>query len=202
MTRNINYISMVVLAVACLAACSPKKRTEADAARKAAVTVDTTLYVRVDRLGADSAHVTALENSRRFTFGYKEAAQAGKLVGEVREGDTIAIMPDFKRHAVRQGVNVSMLTGLWMLEGGDGSGMRLLADGGAYTVGTNGVTLKSWRVLNGQMLVSYIMDDGSSYAELTDTSRIEVLEKDRLVMLLHGKQQTYHRNAGLITAGE
>ena len=193
MTKKTLSIGLAMtLALLCVA-CGPKKRSAEDAAHKAAITADTTLYVRVDRLADDSAAVTALENSRRFTFAIKQAQQSGKLLGDAREGDTLAVMPDFKQRIILQGVNINRLTGLWMLENGKGSGMRLAKDGGAFTIGEQGVTLRNWRVLNGKLLLSYIKSDGSDYKERTDTSHIERVTDGELVMTLAGKQQVYRR---------
>ena len=95
---------------------------------------------------------------------------------------------------------VNGMAGFWLFDGQDGNGMRLLSDGAAENVGTANVGLRSWRMKNGQLLITYLPADGSHLQEQTDTSELRVLNDSTLTLTLRGHAYTCHRHSGLITA--
>lgn len=71
--------------------------------------------------------------------------------------------------------------------------MRLNTDGAACSVGPSEITLREWKLRNGNFILTYVKGDGSDYAEKADISSIKVLESGRFVFTLHGKTYTCRR---------
>lgn len=191
MMKTVSFIFAAAALVA-LASCSGKKVRK----EKMPEPPDSTLYVRLDSLGSDTLYVTSVESRGKRRLGYLDAQRGGKVAGDLVVGDTLAVVPDFKRRALLSSVNLSRLLGLWMFEGGDGTGMRLEADGAACGIGMTEVTLREWKLRNGFFILSYVKADGSDYTEVADTSHIEKLDADEFVFTLRGKAHVCRRNKG------
>ena len=76
--------------------------------------------------------------------------------------------------------------------------MRLNTDGAACSVGPSEITLREWKLRNGNFILTYVKGDGSDYAEKADTSSIKVLESGRFVFTLHGKKMGQGRKIDTI----
>ena len=191
---------LAVLACAAIASCgNSHKRTAEDAARKATVLKDTTLYARIDRHSEDTLYVTAIADGRRHALGYTEAMHKGHVAGELLDGDTIAAMPDFKQHKTKSAINTSQLKGLWMDESDRTTGMRLTADGGAYSIGADKETLRSWRIANGRIMLKYVSSPESDTVEKSEEATITSLDATTLALNFDGKLRMYKRQTGLIS---
>lgn len=191
---------LTVLASAALLSCgNSHKRTAEDAARKATVVKDTTLYARIDRHSEDTLYVTAVADGRRHSLGYAEARHSGHMAGEPLDGDTVAAMPDFKQHKMKSVINISQLKGLWMDELDRTSGMRLAAGGGAYSIGAGKETLRSWQIANGRIILTYVGSPESNAAETTEEANITCLDATTLALNFDGKLRVYKRQTGLIS---
>lgn len=154
---------------------------------------DSTMYVVLNSHTADSLTFTQLDSKRQRTMGYAFAKEKNTLYGTLTDGDTLAVVPQFKQKRILSSVNYSELVGLWMFEGGEGNGMRLNTDGAACNVGPAEITLRKWKLRNGNFILTYVKSDGSDYTEKADTSSIKVLESKRFVFTLRGKTYTCRR---------
>ena len=171
-----------------------------EAKEKAPEVPDSTLrVVLLDRTDS-TLHVRLLSDSTEHTYTLQTALSDKAVHGRLAEGDTLAVVEAPGHGDLRSVVNVGQLAGFWMFDGQDGNGMRLLPDGAAENVGTAGVGLRSWRMKNGELLITYLPADGSSLKEQTDTSSLHALSDTTLTLTLRGKAYTCHRHSGLITA--
>lgn len=183
--------------VACNGGGNPApQRTEADAARKAkADPTDSTMYVVLNAVKGDSVYVTNSETNRKMALSVKEVGQNGNSHGALTPNDKFALMVDLRGKMVRSAINMSELEGLWLLCDKSGNGMRLDEDGSASNVGElGGITLRSWRVMNGQFVVSHVKSDGSDYEEKEEKADIVLLSADRLSLVMNGRQYDFSRN--------
>ena len=72
--------------------------------------------------------------------------------------------------------------------------MRLEEDGAASNVGDlNGITLRSWRVMNGKLIISCIKSDGSDYQEKEHKVDIHFLSPSKLTFGYNGAQYDFGR---------
>lgn len=193
--KQIMLASAVVVAMVACNGSAPK-RTDADAARKAkADPKDSTMYVALDAVEGDSVYVTNSETGRRLAFSVKKAGQAGENHGEFNVGDKLALMVDLHGKTVSSSINVSELQGLWLLCDKSGNGIRLDDDGSASNVGELGdITLRSWRVMNGHLIISHVKSDGSDYEEKEEKAGIVLLTPDRLSLVMNGRQYDFLRD--------
>lgn len=193
-----NRMFIMVAAVAMLAAScsgSGSKRTESDAMRKAPVaSPDETVYVRLGATDGDTVTLHPLSGNRDLRL----YAGGADTAGELREGDTLAVMSDMTQRRLSSFVNVSQLRGLWMKA--DGDGIRFAADGAASNIGASDITLRSWRISDGQLVINYIMSEGTDYTERGEVARIIRLDKDCLILGFRDAETQYSRSNGLITA--
>ncbi len=172
------YYSIVVLIAIILAVCScnSNKRTKEDAMRKSNVVRDSTIYVQLNACDSDSVSVYDYRVKCKYRFAYKDARWNGNVSGSLTVGDTLAIVPSFKNKTVRYSVNLSELMGLWFFNN-NSEGIRLTIDGGASSVNSSKYTMRSWDLYNGKFIFKYIPSDGSTYKEISDTSKIELLNR-------------------------
>ncbi len=191
---------MLATAVAGLAACngsgsSAPQRTEADAARKAkADPSDSTLYATLDAVKGDSVYVTNSETGRKLAFSAAQLKKNGKAYGSMVTGDSYALMAKMRTREISSSINVTELQGLWMLSDRSGNGMRLDEDGSASNIGElNGITLRSWRVMNGQLVISCVKSDGSDYEEKEHKVDISFLSESKLSFVYNGSQYDFSR---------
>ncbi len=197
--RLCNY-ALAALACICAAACgNSHKRTAEDAARKSKVVKDSTLYARVDSQKGDTIYVTAIGDGRKYAFEYASAMHKGHLAGTPEKGDTIAAMPDFKGRKVESAVNTTLLHGLWMSESDASTGIRLTSDGGAFSIGADGETLRSWRISNGQIILTYVGSPESGTVEKSEAANIAQLDATTLSLNFDGRLRVYKRQTQLIS---
>lgn len=189
-TMDFWKIFLPVTLVFLLASCGGK---QAGDNRNVPEEPDSTMYIVLDSHTSDSLTFTQIDSKRRRTMGYASAKERHAVYGTLTDGDTLAVVPQFRQKRILSSVNYSQLVGLWMFEGGDGNGMRLNTDGAACSVGPSEITLREWKLRNGNFILTYVKGDGSDYAEKADTSSIKVLESGRFVFTLHGKTYTCRR---------
>ena len=191
---------MLTAAVAGLAACNGSgstalQRTEADAARKAkADPNDSTLYVTLDAVKGDSLYVTNSETGRKLALSAAQLIKNGKAYGNLVTGDSYALMTKMKTREISSSINVTELQGLWLLCDRSGNGMRIDEDGSASNIGElNGITLCSWRVMNGLLVISCVKSDGSDYEEKEHNVDISFLSESKLSFVYNGSQYDFSR---------
>lgn len=56
------------------------------------------------------------------------------------------------------------------------------------------VTLRSWRILNGRLMLSYIKNDGSDYEETEEAVRLVKLSADAFSMSFHNQHFDFYRD--------
>lgn len=188
----------MALAAMALAGCSPRRSADA-AKRKAAARQDSTVYARIEKAGADSICVTLLADSSKLTIGVADALGSRAMAGGLATGDTLAMMLTGDKRSLAAGVNMSQLVGLWLCDDGSGNGLRLAGDGAASTVGTERVTLRTWRIENGRLVITYIAPDGTDYKERPARTRIVRLTADSLKVELNDTVRGYSRSTDLLT---
>lgn len=189
---------IVALTAMVLAGCSQKRSNDA-ARRKAATIKDPTVYARIESTGNDSISVALLADSSLITVGVANAAEHKAIAGELTRGDTLAMVLDDGGRSMVAGVNVSQLVGLWLCDDGSGNGLRLAPDGAASSVGTGKLTLRTWRISNGRLVLTYIMPDGTDYTEKPARTRIVLLASDSLRIEVNDTVMGYTRSSGLLT---
>lgn len=174
-----------------LASCGSKKaETEPEMLEEP----DSTMFVVLNAHTDDSITFTQIDSKRQRTMGYAYAKKQQAIHGTLTDGDTLAVVPQFKQKRILSSINYNELIGLWMYEGGEGNGMRLDKGGAASSVGnTDNITLRDWKLRNGNFILTYIKSGGSSYKELADTSNIVSLDEAKFVFTLKGKTHTCHR---------
>ena len=184
------------LMLATLAACGgkePVKRTEADAARKAAPDpTNTTRYVTLNAVKGDSIVVS--EGDATLTLGYKTALSDGTTAGSLEAGHDYAITVNTDSRTLLTSLDLTALQGVWLLADGSGSGLRIGPDGEASTIGTLGtMTLRSWSISNGRLQFAYVANDGTNYDEQQDVAHIMALTPTRLQFSFGGMQYELQR---------
>lgn len=186
---------LALAAVLWLSSCS-HRRTAEDSKRKAAPDIpDTTVYARIDAVEGDSVDITLTGQDRTLRL---KVPGDGSVAGGMNVGDTLALTMEGRR--LLSSVNVSQIVGLWLVDGTDGDAIRLAPDGGASWIGTaKDVTLRSWYIRNGMLVISHIKADGSDYRERPDTVEISRLDEDGMVMAFGGSRLSLTRSKGLIT---
>lgn len=194
--------SWLVMALACVGMVScgnSHKRTAEDAARKAATVKDTTLYARIDSHTGDSLYVTAIADGRKYAFEYADAMHKGHMAGEPNDGDTIATMPDFKQRKALSAINTTQLQGLWMDERDKSVGMRLTADGGAFSIGGGKEMLRAWHITNGKIMLTYVGSPENNTTEKSEAASIAQLDRITLALNFDGQLRVYKRQTKLIS---
>ena len=186
--------------VGCLLLCTTSCGGRRETKEKAPEVPDTTLNVVLTGSTDTTLDVRLLADSTLRTYTYSAARSARAVHGPLVAGDTLAVVEAPGLKDLRSVVNVSRLAGFWLFEGQDGNGMRLLPDGAAENVGTGDVGLRSWRMKNGQLLITYLPADGKTLKEQTDISELRALNDTILTLTLRGRAYTCRRHSGLITA--
>ena len=196
---KLTTLFLTTLTATALAACSGKsggiQRTEADAARKAkADPADSTLYVKLTSVRGDSLVATDQHSDAEVVLSVIEANQSGRVFGNLISDDTYALTTVAGKHTVQTAINLSQLEGMWLLADKSGNGIRLEADGAASIVGSLAdITLRSWRIFNGQLMLSFIKNDGSNYEETEEAVRLVKLSTDALSMSFHNHHFDFYR---------
>ncbi len=186
-------IPVLVSMVACNKGGTPVvKRTEADAARKAARNPqDSTLIVTLEFVEGDSVGVVNVDTQREFTLSFADLKQNGENHGSLTQDNTLAVMADLKKKSISRYINLTEFLGLWLFSDESGNGVRFDDSGAASNIGAvNDITLRTWRVLNGRLLLSYVPSNGSDYKEKEDEATIVALTSNQLVFTFRGNQYT------------
>lgn len=190
-------LGFIMLAALSFIACQNKDKRALIAAANQ-TEPDSTMYVRLESHTEDSLTFTQLDSKRTRTMGYARAMREKMVFGDVTDGDTLAVVPQFKERCVLSVTNLSQLIGLWMFNDNSGGGMRLTADGAACNVGPASVSLRDWKIRNGHFILRYVQADGSDYALRTDSSRIVSLTTDKLVYTLRDSTISCNRTDEVI----
>lgn len=192
MKMKYQTIVIVLIALVALGSCK-NKRSEADAMRKCGVVQDSTVYVQLLRMDSDSIDVFNYSVNSRYRFAYKDAKWNDHIAGSLTVGDTLAVVPNFKQRKVMYALNVSELLGLWFINGLDQEGIRFDISGGAMSVNTQKVSFRDWEFYNGRFILTYVKSDEKIYKEISDTSKIEVLNDKELKFTFQNKAYSCHR---------
>ncbi len=163
---------------------------------------DTTLYVTVLSSDSDSISVKVMETGRKMSFSLTPAQINNAIYGDMDEGDSLAIMPDFKSKTVLSVINTNIFNGTWWFKDKEGEGLRLNSDGTAQSIGweDEDVSLRHWKIYNGKLYLYTIPADGSSYAELPFECTIEYASDDHFVFVEQGDRYDCYKNDELIVA--
>lgn len=174
---------------------SAPQRTEADAARKANPDPkDSTMYVVLDAIKGDSMYVSNMQTQRKLVYSTTLLKKTQQSFGTMKPKENLAIMVELNSKNIKSAINITELQGLWLLSDMSGNGMRLDEDGAASNVGDlNGITLRSWRVMNGKLIISCIKSDGSDYHEKEHKVDIHFLSPSKLTFGYNGVQYDFGR---------
>ena len=159
------------------------KRTEADAARKAVKKQkDPTLMVVLKSTKGDSVVVTDCETKDMYTLSVSQLMENKENHGSLTQDNKYAVMADFDNKTISTLINITELTGVWLLDDKSGSGIRLDENGSASNIGIiDDITFRSWRMQKGQLMLTYILSDGSNYDEHEEAATIVELSSGKLV---------------------
>ena len=166
------------------------KRTDADASRKAEKTPnDSTLLVVLESVKGDSAIVVNSETQRKYTLSVSELIRDGGYSGSLTNKNILAVMADLKTKAIYRSINLTEFVGLWLFSDKSGNGLRFDENGSASNIGqVDDITLRTWRIKNGRLMLSYVQSDGSDYTEKEEKASIVMLSIDQLIILFRGNQ--------------
>ena len=166
------------------------KRTDADASRKAEKTPnDSTLLVVLESVKGDSAIVVNSETQRKYTLSVSELIRDGGYSGSLTNKNILAVMADLKTKAIYRSINLTEFVGLWLFSDKSGNGLRFDENGSASNIGqVDDITLRTWRIKNGRLMLSYVQSDGSDYTEKEEEASIVMLSIDQLIILFRGNQ--------------
>ena len=182
----------LVLTLSCCnnAAKTELKRSDADASRKAEKTPnDSTLLVVLESVKGDSAIVVNSETQRKYTLSVSELIRDGGYIGSLTNKNILAVMADLKTKAIYRSINLTEFVGLWLFSDKSGNGLRFDENGSASNIGqVDDITLRTWRIKNGRLMLSYVQSDGSDYTEKEEEASIVMLSIDQLIILFRGNQ--------------
>ncbi len=199
--KNFSKLLIITLAVLAITSCGNKKEGyQGKTISDVRMEPDTTIHVRLNAVLGDTAiAVVNIKDSRRDTFNIKDALFAKKIFGNLNPDDTFAIMPLLKKQAIRSAYNINEMTGLWLMD--DGNGISLTSDGMAVNVGVfdEEISLRHWMIHNGMLFITYVMMDGSDYTERVDTTDITNLTHNNLQLRINGKVHNCKHVIELIT---
>ena len=166
------------------------KRTDADASRKAEKTPnDSTLLVVLESVKGDSAIVVNSETQRKYTLSVSALIRDGENRGSLTNNNTLAVMADLKKKEIYRSINLTEFVGLWLFSDKSGNGLRFDENGSASNIGqVDDITLRTWRIKNGRLMLSYVQSDGSDYTEKEEKASIVMLSIDQLIILFRGNQ--------------
>ena len=166
------------------------KRSDADASRKAEKTPnDSTLLVVLESVKGDSAIVVNSETQRKYTLSVSELIRDGGYSGSLTNKNILAVMADLKTKAIYRSINLTEFVGLWLFSDKSGNGLRFDENGSASNIGqVDDITLRTWRIKNGRLMLSYVQSDGSDYTEKEEKASIVMLSIDQLIILFRGNQ--------------
>ena len=166
------------------------KRSDADASRKAEKTPnDSTLLVVLESVKEDSAIVVNSETQRKYTLSVSAIIRDGENSGSLTNNNTLAVMADLKKKEIYRSINLTEFVGLWLFSDKSGNGLRFDENGSASNIGqVDDITLRTWRIKNGRLMLSYVQSDGSDYTEKEEEASIVMLSHDQLIFLFHGNQ--------------
>ena len=120
-------LSITLLAFAsCNNGSTPQiKRTEADAARKAAKKPkDPTLMVVLEKTKGDSIVVTDSETQSKYTLSVSQLLKDKGNHGSLTQQNKYAVMADLNKKTISRLINTTELTGIWLLNDKSGNGIR------------------------------------------------------------------------------
>ena len=169
------------------------KRTEADAARKAAPKPkDPTLMVVLESTKGDSIVVTDSETKSQYTLSVSQLMQDKENHGSLTQKNKYAVMADLNKKTISTLINITELTGIWLLNDKSGNGIRLDEDGSACSIGKiDDITFHSWRIEQGQLKLTYILSDGSNYGEQEEAATIVALSSNQFVVEFRGQKHSF-----------
>lgn len=124
------------------------------------------------------------DNGDTLSLSVSDAKDAGRVLGGYGSGDRMAVLlSDDKTSAVLV-INETTLLGSWTMPnpvGGSSVAGISLKDGGvAESIGQGTVVYKAWRIVNGQLEIMCVSEDGGDNEE-TNVYNIVKLDADSLV---------------------
>lgn len=199
------FLSSVVATLALLlcVGCNQyqSKKTSAPAKLSEVIlSADTTMYVVLESSTSNTIDVTLLETGEPLQLNYSsEEDDATPIRGELNDGDTLAITIDSRTSTLVNCVNISELVGLWMFEDLENVGLKLNTDGTAQPIGDVPVSVHSWFIHNGKLVLTYIPADGSDYTPKADTTGVLTLDGEQLEISMGGASHMAKRQPALLT---
>lgn len=119
-----------------------------------------------------------------LNYNVTSARDSMKIMGGYDAGDRMAVLLEGDMKTVRLAINETTLLGDWWqpnpIDGTSYMGIRLKDGGSAESLDQNGIIYKSWKIRDGQLLITYYREGGVEEDE-TDSYTITKLDGDSLV---------------------
>lgn len=150
---------------------------------------DSTLYGSCGRSTTANRLQLITDTGDTLFISITRVSREGKILGGIRVGERLAVVPNADSTEAVHVVNVTSLMGDWVMEdpidGSEEVGVSLKDGGLAESINQTTVQYESWRMVNGQLELTNTRDDGVDFEEVFRYKLIAI-EPDTLVMVEQG----------------
>lgn len=197
--RSLLFVTVLLLTAG---ACEEGKKSNGTSIRRQVedamedVETGNTFTATVQSVSGDSMTVKDIVTGDVQTLCYGRAQVGNNFKGSVAEGCTLSVQSEPGTKDIRSAVNVSELEGLWIYDSAQRRGMRFGIDGSLSSVNMRNVSLRSWHIRNGKLVVYYVDMQQKARSEdeyWVDESEIVSLNGDKLELRMLDTLLVCHR---------
>lgn len=182
------YLLAIISAVLMMGSCGNKEKQQQTAVASDTTNVEEQKPVSVyGTCGPGSAMNTLqiiTDSGDTLNLAITNAKDSMKVYGGYDSGDRMAVLLEGDRKTVRLAINVTTLLGDWWqpnpIDGTSYMGIRFKDGGTAESLDQNGIVYKSWKIENGQLVLTCYREGGVEEDE-TEYYTITKLDGDSLV---------------------
>jgi len=203
---NYRLIKLLVLLLGVVTmACGGKKSTPSEANYEYeewdSVEVDpnrdSTVYGICMMIPSETHMMSMLtDNGDTLQLNVRDAMESGKVLGSLQVGDRLAVLMNKRRTKATMVIDHTTLMGDWVmpnpLDGSSTMGICIKDGGVAESINMPSVIYRSWRLINGDIEIVNLRDDGGNTEEAV-RYQILHLTKDSLTLKSAEDQLDYTR---------
>ena len=194
-----SFFAITLLIVGC-GSKTQKTSTDIDTVKTENVSSkDKTIYGICGEGTAMNTLQVITDNSDTLNISITDAKDNGMVLGGLEYGDRLAVMAkkEGREYIASEVINLNTLLGSWIMpnpiDGSDFVGIKLKDGGIAESINNNSTFYKTWRIFNGEIILTANRDGGGDEEE-TDTFSIKILGADSLCIQNSADKFEYSRS--------
>lgn len=182
------YLLAIISIAAMVESCENKTQKQQDVVKNDTIeVVDQTPISVYGTCGQGSAMNTLqiiTDSGDTLNLILTNAKDSMKVFGGYDNGDRMAVLLESDKKTVRTAINITTMLGDWWqpnpIDGTSYMGIRLNDGGTAESLEQNSIVYKSWKIENGQLVLTFYREGGVEEDE-TEAYTITKLDGDSLV---------------------